>query len=58
MIQQESEASFLREPIHKKFLISFILTVGIGAMNFGYYIGVFDSLMYDFLTFALEIQPN
>ena len=35
--------------INKGFLIGFILTVGIGAINFGYSIGVFNSLMYDFL---------
>jgi hypothetical protein len=35
--------------INKGFLIGFILTVGIGAINFGYSIGVFNSVMYDFL---------
>ncbi len=49
MNHRESGASFLREPINKKFLISFILTIGIGSINFGYSIGVFNSLMYDFL---------
>lgn len=36
--------------IKKGFLISFILTVGIGAVNFGYSLGVFNSMMVDFLN--------
>jgi hypothetical protein len=35
--------------INKGFLIGFFLTVGLGAINFGYSIGVFNSLMTDFL---------
>jgi hypothetical protein len=57
MNHRESGASFLKEPINKKFLISFILTVGIGAMNFGYSIGVFNSLMFDFLLFVFKVNP-
>jgi len=41
--------------INKGFLIGFILTVGLGAINFGYSIGVFNSLMTDFLlVFGIE----
>jgi hypothetical protein len=35
--------------IKKGFLLSFIAVIGIGAINFGYSIGVFNSLMFDFL---------
>ncbi len=34
--------------------MGFILTVGIGAMNFGYSVGVFNSLMFDFLRFVFN----
>lgn len=43
--------------MNKGFLIAFILTVGIGAMNFGYSIGVFNSLIVDFL-YVFEIPDN
>ena len=37
-------------------MIGFIFTVGIGAINFGYSIGVFNSLMFDFLNvFGINI---
>jgi uncharacterized membrane protein YuzA (DUF378 family) len=35
--------------INKCFLLSLILVVGIGAINFGYAIGVFNSMQEDFL---------
>lgn len=42
--------------IKKGFLLSFIIVIGIGAINFGYSIGVFNSLMVDFLR-VFEIKP-
>ncbi len=56
MNHRESGASFLKEPINKRFLISFILTVGIGVINFGYSLGVFNSLMFDFLEIVFGIK--
>ena len=34
--------------INQGFLIGFILTVGLGAVNFGYSLGVFNSMLVDF----------
>ena len=42
--------------MNKGFLVAFILTIGIGAINFGYSIGVFNSLIVDFI-FVFEISP-
>jgi hypothetical protein len=38
-------------------LIAFILTVGIGAVTFGFSIGVFNSLMTDFMI-VFEIEED
>ena len=35
--------------VKKGFLLSFILVIGLGAVNFGYSIGVFNSMQKDFL---------
>ncbi len=43
--------------IKKGFLIAFIMVVGIGAVNFGYSIGVFNSMQLDYL-FVFEINPE
>lgn len=41
--------------IKKGFLMSFILVIGIGAVNFGYSIGVFNSMQKDFLgVFSID----
>lgn len=41
--------------INKGFLIGFILTVGLGAVNFGYANGVFNSMLVDFFgVFKIE----
>jgi hypothetical protein len=37
--------------------VSFIAVVGIGAINFGYSLGVFNSLMFDFLI-VFEIKDE
>jgi len=43
------ETSPSSSQINKGFLVSLIFVVGIGAINFGYAIGVFNSLQEDFL---------
>ena len=53
MIIRTSESA-----INKGFLMGFILTVGIGAINFGYSLGVFNSLMFDFLNVFEIIDPK
>ena len=49
MKPKKNSGSVSESGIKKGFLLSFILVVGIGAINFGYSIGVFNSLMVDFL---------
>lgn len=50
--QQKRERS-----IKTGFVLGFVLTVGIGAVQFGYSIGVFNSLMVDFFT-VFEIPAD
>ena len=44
------DTSSLSTSINKGFLMSLILVVGIGAINFGYSIGVFNSMQDDFIV--------
>ena len=43
--------------INKGFLIGFVFTVGLGTINFGYSIGVFNSLIVDFML-VFGIKPE
>jgi len=43
------ETDNLPSSINKGFLLSLIFVVGIGAINFGYAIGVFNSMQVNFL---------
>ena len=36
--------------IKTSFLLAFILVIGVGVVNFGYAIGVFNSLQVDFMV--------
>jgi len=45
--------------INKGFLLSFIMVIGLGAVNFGYSIGVFNSMQKDFQgTFDIHLQSD
>jgi MFS family permease len=45
--------------IKQGFLLSFILVVGVGVVNFGYSIGVFNSLMLDWLiVYQIDGKDN
>jgi hypothetical protein len=43
------DASTSSSKINQGFLLSLILVVGIGTINFGYAIGVFNNMQEDFL---------
>jgi MFS family permease len=46
-----------RGGINKGFLLSFIMVIGLGAVNFGYSIGVFNSMQKDFLgVFDIHLE--
>jgi MFS family permease len=48
-MDHETKKSYIvRTGLNSGFILGFVLTVGIGAINFGYSIGVFNSLMVDF----------
>lgn len=55
-MEHQSSGPLSESGINKGFLITFILAVGIGAINFGYSIGVFNSMQKDFYV-VFSIAP-
>lgn len=54
-----TDGSISETGIKKGFLISFIMVIGLGAVNFGYVIGVFNSMQKDFLgVFDINLKED
>lgn len=57
MVESTDGSSVSSTGINKGFLLAFISVVGIGAVNFGYSIGVFNSMQLDFV-YTFQIEPS
>lgn len=59
MASTDEGGSVSASGINKGFLLAFISVVGIGAVNFGYSIGVFNSMQVDFVnTFEIDNESD